>query len=343
MRKKIFTIVLVVLLMMIGGCSKKEAAVVHETAVDESNTEFIATAHPVEVNSEKEFIETGENLSYQGEDLSYNYIYEDYIFARFKDFLSVRKTGQENESVIISGNKFVLSENNMIWYVTELERKIASISIEKLDFTKDFAEEDAVIGKSYDLYDEDVGEYPVFKYDDFLEVKGKTLICGYEIPYTVLLDGNEIFAIENGDEIDNEKMPFKIKQMAYTNKNYDDVLRVTYLSDTNVIGVLEFSEYGIYNNIIDSSENHKELLYRDGDTIVYTQGCWAVYKKDGKTIASDGGLVCDMDSLPYKGMDFGDSYGIGKGSADSAAIFIRVDIKDYDLSDEELIQKYVVK
>ena len=169
------------------------------------------------------------------------------------------------------------------------------------------------------------------------------MICGYEIPYTVLLDGNEIFAIENGDEIDNEKMPFKIKQMAYTNKNYDDVLRVTYLSDTNVIGVLEFSEYGIYNNIIDSSENHKELLYRDGDTIVYTQGCWAVYKKDGKTIASDGGLVCDMDSLPYKGMDFGDSYGIGKGSADSAAIFIRVDIKDYDLSDEELIQKYVVK
>ncbi len=346
-KKRVFAIVVVVLLLMvIGGCSnkKEETAVVPETTTNEVEVEEMAeTAYPAEVKNAEEFTETNENLKYQGTDLSYDYEYDGYVFSRFKDFLTVSKVGEESESALIPGYNFVLTDNTL-WFATRPDRKVAVTNFRTLDLSQDFELNDAVVYKSYDLYDvENIGAYPIFEYDDLFDVEGKTLICGYEIPYTVLLDGERIWAIENGETKDYWYMPFEIKQIAYTNikSKDDDVLRVTYLSDTNVIGVLEFSEYGINNTVIDSGSEPKELLYRNGNTIVYTQDCWAVYKKDGKTIASDGGLVCDMDSLPYDGMGFGDSWGIGRGSKDSAAIFIRVDDADSDLSDEELIQKYV--
>lgn len=345
-KKRVFaTILMVCMLLVVGGCTKKEeTAVVPETTTNEVEVEEMAeTAYPVEVKNAEEFTETNENLRYQGTDLSYDYEYDGYKFSRFKDFLAVSKVGEGSESALISGYNFVLTDN-CIWFATEPERMVAVTNFRTLDLSQDFELDDAVVYKSYDLFDvEDVALYPIFEYDDLFDIEGKTLICGFEIPYTVLLDGKDIWAIENGDTKDFWSMPFEIKQMAYTNikSKDDDVLRVTYLSDTNVIGVLEFSKYGINNTVIDSGSEPKELLYRNGDTIVYTQDCWAVYKKDGKTIASDGGLVCDMDSLPYEGMGFGDSWGIGRGSKDSAAIFIRVDDADSDLSDEELIQKYV--
>lgn len=345
MRKRVFaTILMVCMLLVVGGCTKKEeTAVVPETTTNEVDVEEMAeTVYPVEVENAEEFTETDENLRYKGKDLSYDYEYDGYVFSRFEDFLSVSKVGEESESALIPGYNFVLTDNS-IWFATCPDRKVAATNFRTLDLSQDFELKDAVVYRSYDLYDQDVASYPIFEYDDLFDVEGKTLICGYEIPYTVLLDGERIWALENGETKDYWYMPFKIKQMAYTNSKSkdDDVLRVTYLSDTNVVGVLEFSEYGINNNVIDSGSEPKELIHRNGDTIVYTQDCWAVYKKDGKTVASDGGLVCEMDSLPYEGMGFGDSWGIGRGSEDSAAIFIRVDEQDSDLSDEELIKKYV--
>lgn len=345
MRKRLFATLMMVVCMLfvIGGCTKREeTAVVPETTTNEVDMEEMAeTVYPVEVENAEEFTETDENLRYKGKDLSYDYEYDGYMFSRFEDFLSVSKVGEESESALIPGYNFVLTDNS-IWFATCPDRKVAATNFRTLDLSQDFELKDAVVYRSYDLYDQDVASYPIFEYDDLFDVEGKTLICGYEIPYTVLLDGERIWALENGETKDYWYMPFKIKQMAYTNSKSkdDDVLRVTYLSDTNVVGVLEFSEYGINNNVIDSDSEPKELYVEKEDEVVYTQDRWAVYKKNGKTIASDGGLVCDMDSLQYNETGIGDNWGIGRGSKDSAIIFIPIDMADRDKSTEELVQKY---
>lgn len=348
--RKIFLVLAFMLLVVITGCSKKEASTEStESTVPMESTEYVEydeNVQPVEVVSEEDFTSTEETLKYKGTDLAYDYEYNGYLFSRFDDFLSVSKIGNRHDSALISGYNFVLTEDK-IWFVTSPERKIASVNFETLDLTKDFeVEKDAVIGNNYDLYGvKNVETYPYFKYNLNFDVEGKTLICGYEIPYTVLIDGQDILSFNNGIEEDHLEMTSSITQMAYTNScldsESDEVLKITYMTDDNTVGVLEFSESGIFNHIIDSSSSPKKLLSVTEDGFVHTQGDWAIYEKDGTTIASDGNFVYNLDELPYNLTYVGDSCGIAKGVADSAFVITYIDYDDQDKPVEELVEKYI--
>lgn len=228
---------------------------------------------------------------------------------------------------IIAGSNFVLTSEN-IWFINT-ERKIASFNF------KDFSYFEHCQNKPYDYLKSD--QYKVFGSADLPEAFERSINEWAHYYEYVDFNGPVAFVENNGTLIFTENsilfeykqkssnkinFPFSFKEVGYLGHDTHTCENIyAFLSDTNCIGTITVKADNTLDcNIVAEGADSERSIFHPSSTNhvngVANNNGYIIYYEDGLLKGSNGKVHFDFDSLEYKKLSIGDTYGVGKGFED---------------------------
>ena len=228
---------------------------------------------------------------------------------------------------IIAGSNFVLTSEN-IWFINT-ERKIASFNF------KDFSYFEHCQNKPYDYLKSD--QYKVFGSADLPEAFERSINEWAHYYEYVDFNGPVAFVENNGTLIFTENsilfeykqkssnkinFPFSFKEVGYLGHDTHTCENISaFLSDTNCIGTITvMADNTLDCTIVAEGADSERSIFHPSSTNhvngVANNNGYIIYYEDGLLKGSNGKVHFDFDSLEYKKLSIGDTYGVGKGFED---------------------------
>lgn len=287
------------------------------TTVTEADDDNTILLWPKQI-TEETFLEYSENI--EGSEK-----FDGYTIKR--NLAGIAIAPENKGEQLIAGSNFVLASDK-IWFINT-ERKIASFNF------KEFSYFENCKNKPYDYLKSN--QYEVFGSADLPETFERSINEWAHYYEYVEFNGPVAFVENNGTLIFTENsilfeskhkasnkfsFPFVFKEVGYLGHNTHTCENIyAFLSDTNTIGTITVkSDNTLDCNIIAEGSDYERSLFRPSSTnhvnCVTTNNGYVIYYENGILKGSNGQVHFDFDSLEYKKLFIGDTYGVGKGFED---------------------------
>ena len=333
--KKFLTFLMMILAINFCGMNANATTLVYTVYQDVNFVDEV---------TEKSFLDTPENLTYQ--EKTTEYTASGYIFTRFDNFLSVSRVdneGKESCSQIISGSHFVATKST-IWYISD-KREISSFEFSQFDFTSDDSFDNRESNLTTRYRNSDLSSFKAneigsnfYKYDRYVDVVG---------PVAFTTDGNTVVFEDNyvsvysenrtmaNNIVDVEAFPFSFREIGFMDDDYyTGECTYSFVLESNTVGIITISPMGtIMYDVYDEGDAVRHLIAddEDDDVVFVMDNGYLLYTEDGHIKASNGEFHFFMQDMDIKQQLSGDTIGVGPGFSDCCILYSY----DYDKMQED--------